>query len=141
MTVPEITLNKAKEVLEQKKTKTFRASDFLTQEQVEEVHKSNIKGKKRSYNVVDAYVAEILARFGYDTYIAWKNGDISEKNMLAYMQAERAREIRSTLALESIIVASVAGSNHPTRHGSAPKSLKMAIDILKKEQNKAKGDF
>lgn len=141
MTVPEITLNKAKEVLEQKKTKTFRASDFLTQEQVEEVHKSNIKGKKRSYNVVDAYVAEILARFGYDTYMAWKNGDISEKSMLAYVQAERAREIRSTLALESIIVASVAGSNHPTRHGSAPKSLKMAIDILKKEQTKAKGDF
>lgn len=141
MTVPEITLNKAKEVLEQKKTKTFRASDFLTQEQVEEVHKSNIKGKKRSYNVVDAYVAEILARFGYDTYMAWKNGDISEKNMLAYVQAERAREIRSTLALESIIVASVAGSNHSTKHGSAPKSLKMAIDILKKEQNKAKGDF
>ena len=141
MTVPEITLNKAKEVLEQKKTKTFRASDFLTQEQVEEVHKSNIKGKKRSYNVVDAYIAEILARFGYDTYMAWKNGDISEKNMVAYIQAERAREIRSTLALESIIVASVAGSNHPTEHGTTPKSLKMAIDILKKEQNKAKGDF
>lgn len=140
MTVPEITLEKAKESLENK-TKTFRASDFLTQEQVEEVHKSNIKGKKRTYNEIDAYVAEIIARFGYDTYMAWKAGDISEENMLKYVLAERAREIRDSLSLKSIIVSAMAGANQPTKHGHAPKSLKMAIDILKKEQNKAKGDF
>lgn len=141
MTVPELTLNEARKTLETKKVKTFRASDFLTQEQVEEVHKTNAKGKKTRYNVVDAYIAEIIARFGYDTYIAWKNGDIEEETMLKYIEAERAREIQSSIALKSIIVASIAGANNATKTGSAPKSLKMAIDILKKEQQRAKGDF
>lgn len=138
---PEITLQEIQQSLKDKKVKTFRASDFLTKEQVEEVKQSNIKGKKRGYNVIDAYVAEILARFGYDTYVAWKNGDIDEMSMLRFIQAERAREIQKNLALESIIIASTAGANQPTKHGNTPKSLKMAIDILKKEQNKAKGDF
>lgn len=141
MTVPELTLNEARKTLETKKVKTFRASDFLTQEQVEEVHKTNAKGKKTRYNVVDAYIAEIIARFGYDTYVAWKNGDIEEETMLKYIEAERAREIQSSIALKSIIVASIAGANNATKTGSAPKSLKMAIDILKKEQQRAKGDF
>lgn len=136
-----MTLKEIKQSLKEKKVKTFRASDFLTKEQVEEVKQSNIKGKKRGYNIIDAYVAEILARFGYDTYVAWKNGDIDEMSMVRFIQAERAREIQKNLALESIIIASTAGANQPTKHGNTPKSLKMAIDILKKEQNKAKGDF
>lgn len=135
--MPELTL---KEVREKAQTKVFRASDFLTTKQKEEVQKSNLKGKKKAYNMIDAYVAEIIARFGYDTYIAWKDGSISEDSMLKYILAERARETQRTLALESIIIASVAGSNRPTKHGSTPKSLKVAIDILKKEQVKAKGD-
>lgn len=138
---PEMTLKEIKQSLKEKKVKTFRASDFLTKEQVDEVKQSNIKGKKRGYNIIDAYVAEILARFGYDTYVAWKNGDIDEMSMVRFIQAERAREIQKNLALESIIIASTAGANQPTKHGNTPKSLKMAIDILKKEQNKAKGDF
>ena len=142
MTAPEMTLKEVQKALQEKqKAKTFRASDFLTQEQVEEVHKSNIKGKKRSYNVIDAYIAEIIARFGYDTYVAWKNGDIDEQTMIRYVEAERAREISKNLALETIIIASIAGSNHPTKNGHPPKSLKTAINVLKKEQEKAKGDF
>ena len=142
MTAPEMTLNGVQKALQEKqKAKTFRASDFLTQEQVEEVHKSNIKGKKRSYNVIDAYIAEIIARFGYDTYVAWKNGNIDEQTMIRYVEAERAREISKNLALETIIIASIAGSNHPTKNGHPPKSLKTAINVLKKEQEKAKGDF
>lgn len=143
MTVPEMTLNEVKKTLETRKepkVKNFRASDFLTQEQVEEVHQSNIKGRKRKFNAVDAYVAEIISRFGYDTYTAWKNGLISEDNMLRYVEAERVREIQQSLALKSIVVASMAGANNPTKSGSMPKSLKLAIKILNKEQEKAKGD-
>lgn len=144
MTVPEMTLNEVKKTLEtrkENKVKTFRASDFLTQEQVEEVHKANIKGKKRKFNAVDAYIAEIIARFGFDTYNAWKNGVISEDNMLRYVEAERARDIQQLLPLETLVVASMAGANNPTKGGSAPKSLKMAMKILKREEEKSKGDF
>lgn len=140
MTVPELTLAKAKESLEHK-TKTFRASDFLTTEEISEVKKSNIKGKQRKFNEVDAYIAEIIARFGYDTYVAWKQGEIDEDNMLKYIQAERARETAQGLALKALLVASLAGAQQPTKSGHQSKSMKMAIKILDKEQQRAKGDF
>lgn len=137
MTMPELTLKKAKESI---KTKTFRASDFLTKEEQEEVRISNAKGKsKASFDVIDAYIAEILARFGYDTYVAWKFGEISEKNMVKYIEAERARDAQNRLKIENIIVASVAGANQPSKSGHAPKSLKTAIKMLKSEEKLAKG--
>ena len=137
MTEPELTLDNVKQTA---KVKVSRASDFLTDEQIDEVHESNRKGaKKARFSTVDAYIAEIIARFGYDTYIAWKYGEISEENMLHYIQAERAREVQSRLMIENIIVASVAGANQPTKSGNAPKSLKTAIKMLKTEQKLAEG--
>ena len=89
MTVPELTLNKVKK----EKVRNFRASDFLTQEQIEEVKESNLRGKKTtSFNEVDSYIAEIIARFGYDTYVAWKFGEIDEKSMMKYIEAELMRK-------------------------------------------------
>lgn len=137
MTAPEITLKQAKKTAEEK---TFRASDFLTQEQVEEVKKSNIRGKKKAdFDEIDAFIAEILARFGYDAYVAWKFGEISEEKMLKYIKAERAREVKNRLMIENVIVASIAGANNPTKGGHMPKSLKTAIKILKNEQKLAEG--
>ena len=137
MTVPDITLKSAKE---QANVKIHRASDFLTREQMDEIHESNAKGRKKAgFDAIDAYIAEIIARFGYDTYIAWKAGEINQEQMIKYIEAERAREVGSSLALKSIIISSVAGANQPTKSGHTPKSLKTAINILKKEQNLAKG--
>lgn len=137
MTVPEITLRQAKKVAE---VKNFRASDFLTKEQIDEVHESNIKGKKKArFDKVDAYIAEILARFGYDTYVAWKFGEIDAKYMAKYIEAERARDVQNRLMIENVIVASVAGANNATEGGHPPKSLKTAIKMLKNEQKLAKG--
>lgn len=130
MTAPELTLQKAKEAIN---VREHRASDFLTQEQIEEVHKSNSRGKKKRFNEIDAYIAEILARFGYDTYVAWKNGDIDEKTMVRYIEAERVREVKNRVALEGILYASMAGANNPTKNGFMPKSLKVAYNILKSE--------
>lgn len=135
--MPEITLAEAKELATKKRE--FRASDFLTQEQIEEVHESNIKGKKERFSAIDAYIAEIIARFGYETYVAWKFGEIDETHMVKYIEAERVREARNRLRLENIIVASVSGANHPTKSGHAPKSLKTAIKMLKSEEKLAKG--
>lgn len=139
MTAPELNLKKVKETAQ---VKTFRASDFLTEQQIEEVHESNIQGKKTlKYNVIDAYIAEIIARFGYDTYIAWKNGEISEENMVKFIEAERAREVRNRLMIENIIVASVAGANNATKGGHMPKTLKNAVKMLKSEQKLAGGNI
>lgn len=138
MTAPELTLNKVKQ---NAKVRNFRASDFLTDEQVEEVHESNIKGKKNtSFDVIDAYIAEIIARFGYDTYVAWKFGEIGEEQMAKYIKAERARDVQNRLMIENIIVASMAGANNPTKGGHMPKSLKAAIKMIKSEEKLAKGD-
>lgn len=137
MTAPELTLNKVKQ---NAKVRNFRASDFLTDEQVEEVHESNIKGKKsKGFDVIDAYIAEIIARFGYDTYVAWKFGEIGEEQMAKYIKAERARDVQNRLMIENIIVASMAGANNPTKGGHMPKSLKAAIKMIKSEEKLAKG--
>lgn len=137
MRMPELTLSKVKETA---KVKSFRASDFLTDKQIEEVHESNLRGKKTTkFDAIDAYIAEIIARFGYDTYVAWKFGEISETNMAKFIQAERVREARNRLKLENIIVASVYGANNPDKHGKAPKTLRTAIKMLKSEENLAKG--
>lgn len=137
MTKPDLKLETVKETA---KIKVSRASDFLTDEQIDEVKKSNIKGKKNnSYNEVDAYIAEIIARFGYDAYVAWKFGEIDEVHMAKYIQAERVREVRNRLKLENIIVASVAGANRASKSGHAPKSLKTAIKMLKSEEKLAGG--
>lgn len=137
MTAPDITLAQAKATIG---VKNHRASDFLTQDEIEEVHKSNAKGKKRlNFDEVDSYIAEIIARFGYDAYVAWKAGDISEIDMMHYVEAERARTVRERFSLESLILAAVAGANNPTKSGSMPKSLKTAVSILKKEHQIAGG--
>ena len=135
----ELTLQEVRKKITEK---NFRASDFLTKEQVDEVKKSNAKGKKTThYNAVDAYIAEIIARFGYNTYIAWKDGEINEDTMVKFIEAERAREVARNLALEAIIVAGLAGAQQPTKSGQTPKSLKTAIKILTREQDKAKGEI
>lgn len=137
MRMPELTLDKVRETA---KVKTFRASDFLTDEQLDEVHESNLRGKKnKSFDYIDAFIAEILARFGYEAYVAWKFGEIDMEHMVKYIEAERAREAQNRLKLENIIVASVAGANQPTKSGHAPKSLKTAIKMLKNEEKLAKG--
>lgn len=137
MTAPEISLDNAKKIASSKRN--FRASDFLTEDEQKEVKKNNAKGKKELFNVVDAYAAEILARFGYETYMAWKAGEISNDKIQRFILAERARDSQKLFPLENIIVASMAGANNPTRGGHAPKSLQMAIKILKQEQERANG--
>lgn len=137
MTTPELTLNKVKQ---NAKVRNFRASDFLTEKELDEVHESNLKGKKtKGFDVIDAYIAEIIARFGYDTYVAWKFGEIGEEQMAKYIKAERARDVQNRLMIENIIVASMAGANNPTKSGHMPKSLKAAIKMIKSEEKLAKG--
>ena len=134
----ELTFEKVKK---QAETKTFRASDFLTAEEKDDriKAKATARRSKRLYNAVDAYIAEIIARFGFEAYRAWLSGEIDEDKMYRLVLAERAREKRLLFPLENLIVASVAGANQPTKNGRTPKSLKVAIKVLNEEQEKANG--
>ena len=144
----EITLATAKDTLKERE-QVFRASDFLPERKIEELHEINARGRKivRPYDEVDAFAAEVLARFGWHAYRAWKTGERDERGQIImttdqlfkYIAAERARDAQNRYSLECIIVSSVAGANRPRRHGGAPKSLKKAIDIVKAEYKRAKG--
>lgn len=141
MKTPELTLNDIKKDV-RNKARVVRVSDFISNDKKIELklaQEARAARKKRSFDDIDAYSGEILGRFGYDAWSAWQSGLIRADKMLKMVLAERARTKRELIGLESIILASVAGANNPTKHGHAPKSLKNAIKILKSEQNQAKG--
>ncbi len=123
--------------------RTHRVSDFLSKEQkVKIAEKREIKalqGGSRGFDDIDAYSAEILARFGYNAWQAWQNGQIKADRMARMIMAERARAKRELLGLEGLLLSSVAGANNGTKSGHAPKSLRIAAKIFKSEQKLAKG--
>lgn len=136
-----LTLNDIKERPVLKQDKEFRASDFLTDEEKEELREVNFRGKKinRPFDEIDSFCAELLARFGWEAYQAWLDGRFEQKKAFRFIAAERARQKREMLPLEAIIITSVAGANHPTKNRSTPKGLKQAQKIIKSETKQAKG--
>lgn len=133
MRTPELTLDKVREVAT--KPRSFRASDFLSDDDNFELKLAVATGKpkKRIFDEVDAYQAEILSRFGWEAYQAWNRGDIPEKQMAKFVEAERLRDLKKTLSLKQIIVATCYGANNPDKNGKYPKSAKMAVRILNNE--------
>lgn len=139
MTAPELTLKQIQNDL--KRTQNVRqvqVSDFLTSQQKQRIERAREtkREKKALFDSVDAYIAEIIGRFGYETYRAWKMGEISEALMMRMVLAERAREARERYYLEALIVSAVAGANRPSKGGKSPKSLKVALNILRDEKKK-----
>lgn len=112
---------------------SFRASDFLSDEEQAELEEVNLRGKKdsRIYDSVDAFEAELLARFGWEAFQAWLKGDFGMEQAAKFMAAERAREKRALEPLASIILAANAGANNGDKNGHAPKSLRIAQDLVK----------
>lgn len=134
----ELTLNSVKRTAQNKEA---RISDFLTKEQKAEIaHARATKHSRKKFDQVDAYVAEIIARFGYDAYKDWKAGIISEKRMSRMVLAERAREKEHLLAVEGIIIAMTSPLIQRQKGKPAPKSPKMAIKIYKEEAKIARGE-
>lgn len=141
MMAPELSLNKVKE---SKKitTRTVRVSDFLTNEKRSELRmaqEAREAQRRRGFDEIDAYSGEILGRFGYLAWQAWQTGQIKGDKMVKMVLAERARQKRELLGVETMILAVGSGANHPTQSGHAPKSLRNAVKILKDEQKQAKG--
>lgn len=137
----ELTLKNVKKS-EKITTRVVRISDFLTNEKKAELRmaqEARSAKRRRGFDEIDAYSAEILARFGYDAWQAWQSGQIKGEKMVKMVLAERARAKRELLGVETMILAAGAGANNPTKSGHIPKSLRNAIKILKDEQKQAKG--
>lgn len=141
MRAPELTLNEIKGRI-RPKNRVVRVSDFLSNEEklrIKLARQAKSAQKIRGFDEIDAYSAEVLARFGHDTWLAWKSGEISTAQMNKYIRAERARSKRALLGLECIILQAMAGANNPDKHGHVPKSLKGAQKVLKSESRAAQG--
>lgn len=116
----------------------FRASDFLSETEKEQLHAANAKGKEpeKPYDRVDAYEAELLARFGWQAYKAWLDGELDEALAARMMAAERDRERQTLEPILAMIYAANAGANNPAdKNGHAPKTLRIAHEILTKYTN------
>lgn len=135
-----LNLHAIQEQIGSKKERQFRASDFLSEEDRHKIHENNRKAQnRRKFSVVDAYIAEILARFGYETFKAWNRGEISQLAMGHYLEAERARDVAKTLGIEATIIASLQGAQQPTKKGRK-MPIENAVKILKEQEKVAKGE-
>lgn len=147
MTEPEATKKTLKNVREKsdklKPVKTFRASDFLTKDEQEELKRINAAGKKakRKFDDVDAFVAEIIARFGWEVYQLWDAGKIENQEMQKWILAERSREKANIMGLYSLIYSTVTSCIKLEKGQKKPKGLKIAQSIIKAETKLAKGEF
>lgn len=121
--------------------KVFRASDYLSEEELNEVHESNARGKRieRPFDDIDAFGAEILARFGWQAYQAWLSGEFAMDKALRFVAAERARDKQALLNLEGIIITANYGANNADKHGKLPSTLKRATELYQKEIKQAQG--
>ena len=120
-----------------------RPSDFLTSEEKQKLRESNAKGKKnlKKFDDIDAYAAEILARFGYDAYMAWNAGTIPAEQMQKYVLAERSRDTSAMMALYGVIMSMVGACVKKEKGAPAPKGPKVAQRIFREELKKARGEF
>jgi hypothetical protein len=112
----ELTLKNVKKS-EKITTRVVRISDFLTNEKKAELRmaqEARSAKRRRGFDEIDAYSAEILARFGYDAWQAWQCGQIKGEKMVKMVLAERARAKRELLGVETMILAVGAGANNPT---------------------------
>lgn len=138
---PGLTLNDIRKS-SPKIARVSRASDFLTEQEQEELQQSNFVGKKsrKKFDYTDAYCAEILARFGYEAYNAWDNGEIDEEFMKAMIEAERARERAQWIPLETIVINMVGSCIKRNKGEPQPKGPKQAQKVMKIEVKSAKGE-
>lgn len=131
-----------KSILDEKnKKKSYRVSDFLSKEEVKELHEFNAKSHKKRvklFNVADYLIAEIIERFGYDFYKDWKVGIITDKQVLAYLEASRFRDNKQLLHIESVIFSSLSSCATPTQHKTTPKGLNEAYKMIKKLSDSTK---
>lgn len=118
--------------------RNFGVSDFLTTKQVEELHTVAATSRKKQplFDPIDAFVAEIVARFGYDVYLKWSAGEIDHNWLTRMLNAERARDKQQFLSLEAIVYSMVSASMSK----KPQKAVRQARDIMKQDIKIANGE-
>lgn len=121
----------------------FGVSDFLSKEEMDELAKAQAKAKprRRLFDDIDAYTAEIIACFGYEVYQMWNRGDISQNQMAKWLAAERARERGQWLPIESIVINMVGSCIKRAKGEPTPKGPKAAQKVVKSDIKTAKGEM
>lgn len=142
---PAITLSQAKAKLPPKKD--VQASDLMDSERLEKLRQkaresaAKARRAKHRFDEIDALAAEIIARFGYETYERWNEGEIEQEQMVKWLYAERARDKVNLLNLESIIISLVSSCVRYSKGQSKPKGPAQARKIYKEEIKIAKGEM
>lgn len=133
-----LTLNSIKKSPKLQK-KAVRLSDLVTKEEKAKL-KPKRPRKKRAYDDVDAFVAEVIARFGYNVYQKWNAGEIETTTLQKWVLAERARDKIQLIPLEGIIMHMVSACIKRHKKERAPKGPKEAQKIIAQEIKMAKGE-
>jgi hypothetical protein len=108
---PRLTLNDIKNSLEEPaKVREHRVSDFLTPEEMRQLRAAHLHRNKPKFDKVDALEAEIIARFGWPVYERWCDEEISTKQLVKWINAERGREAARLGELEAALLACAAGT-------------------------------
>lgn len=135
----ELTLERVKQSQKAAPVHVSRLSDFVSSEKIEELHANNVKGspKAKKFDAVDSYVAEIMARFGYEAYKDWKMGIISDYRMRRLIWAERAREAALLNNIETVMtLGSIAGATSK----KSKEPINRAIQQIKNNEKVMKGE-
>lgn len=140
MKAPELSLKNIKKFSKMNE-RTARVSDFVSKEQLEQLHRVNAIGKQEraKFDDIDAYEAEIIARLGYDVYKDWEAGIIANKRVSRWLLAERARQSQETMAIKAILANGFAGCANHDKNGKPPKTSKNIQKIMKNEVKQMKG--
>lgn len=136
-----LNLNDIRETLAQ--PEEVRISSLLSEEQKLNIARAraNKPRQKKLFDDIDAYCAEIMGRFGYEAYKAWKAGNIENEFMGKMLLAERARDKQKLLNLEAMVIASAGSVSMRRKPSAVKKASKTAIDIYRKEAKYARGEF
>jgi len=117
--------------------RSLSIADLLNEEDKQAYAELKRTGRKpKPFTDADAFEAEILARFGFETFQAWNRDEIPTSRMISYLKAERARDAARQLALQSMILegAMVGVAKKPKSH------VKSMHKVLKATAKMAKGD-
>lgn len=145
MTAPELSLKEIRKSPKlQQAPKTFRVSDFLTEEEKQARAKRKKERRKarakRKFTTTDLIVAEIIARFGYEVYQKWDNYEIDHEKMMRLLEAERARERAGWLPMEAVVAQLVKDCIKRYKKEKKPTGPKEAAKIIKNDAKIATGE-
>lgn len=137
-----LTLGDIKRSPKLRKNSVVQLSDLMTPEEKAKraQAKAKITKKRRKFDEIDAYSAEILARFGYSVWKDWNAGMFPNDKMRRFILAERARDERQMLDLEAVIIAMVGACIRRNKGEQAPQGPKRAQEIINDKIKRAKGE-